>query len=53
MGQWELVKVGRKNWKVYNIEKDPDKTKDLSTQKYKVVDNLVKFHEYSTTTKLQ
>ncbi len=50
MGRWKLVKAGRKNWKLFNIEEDPGKTKDLSTQKYKVVDNLVKLHEYSMTT---
>jgi hypothetical protein len=49
MGRWELLKAGKKNWKLFNIEADPEKTKDLSKQKYKVVDSLVKLYEYSTT----
>ncbi|NQU52693.1 MAG: sulfatase-like hydrolase/transferase [Bacteroidetes bacterium] len=51
MGRWELVKAGEKKWKLYNIEKDPDKTKDLSTQKYRVVDNLIKLYDYSMVSK--
>jgi N-sulfoglucosamine sulfohydrolase len=47
MGRWELVKAGGNKWELYNIEKDPDKTKDLSIQKYRVVDNLIKLYDYS------
>lgn len=47
MGRWELVKTGKKDWKLFNIEKDPEKTRDLSTQKYQVVDNLVRLYDYS------
>jgi len=50
MGRWELVKAGKKDWRLFNIENDPEKTKDLSTQKYRVVDNLVKLYDYSMTT---
>ena len=51
MGRWELVKAGENKWKLYNIEKDPEKTKDLSTQKYRVVDNLIKLYDYSMVLK--
>jgi len=44
------VKAGKKDWQLFNIENDPGKTKDLSTQKYRVVDNLVKLYDYSMTT---
>ena len=51
MGRWELVKAGENKWKLYNIEQDPEKRKDLSTQKYRVVDNLIKLYDYSTVSK--
>ena len=47
MGRWELVKAGKKNWKLFNIDADPEKTRDLSTRNYQVVDKLVKLYDYS------
>jgi hypothetical protein len=47
MGRWELVKAGKKSWKLFNIVEDPAKTRDLSSQNYQVVSNLVRLHEYS------
>jgi hypothetical protein len=47
MGRWELVKAGKKNWKLFNIEKDPGKTRDLSTQNYQVINQLVKLYDHS------
>jgi uncharacterized sulfatase len=53
MGRWELVKVAGGEWKLYNIETDPEKRKDLSVQKYRVVDNLIKLYNYSATEQTQ
>lgn len=47
MGRWELVKAGKKNWKLFNIDQDPEKNRDLSTRNYQVVGKLVKLYDYS------
>ena len=41
MGRWEVViPKGRKKWELYDVEKDPNKTKDLSSQKPRVMNTL-------------
>jgi uncharacterized sulfatase len=49
MGRWELVKVSDGKWKLYNIQTDPEKTKDLSIQNYRLVYDLVILYDYCSS----
>jgi arylsulfatase len=45
---WKIVKQGRdKDWELYNLEKDPCETKDLSEEYPEIVSRLdVLYHEW-------
>jgi uncharacterized sulfatase len=47
MGRWELVKAGKKSWQLFDIIEDPEKTRDLSRQKFQLTNNLAILHEIS------